>query len=205
METRETKATRTRRRILDAAAHEFAQHGYGGASLRRIAEAAGLKVGSLAFHFADKDALVAATLRDGVDSARMALEQAIAAVPPDAPAVDRLRAAVRGHLDALHASDDRAASVVRMVETLPSDLRSAHVEHERRFGKVWLGLLDSARRDGAVRPDVDLRVLRDLLVGALNSTSTTSPAARPDLDAVTEAVVTLVQAPGGQRRPRRTA
>lgn len=192
MEIGETKAARTRRRILEASAHEFALHGYGGASLRRIADAADLKVGSLAFHFPSKDDLVAATLAEGVDSARAALEEAIAAVPDDTSPADHLRAAVRGHLAALHASDDRAAAVVRMVETLPPHLRAAHVEHERGFGRVWLSALERGREAGVVRGDVDLRVLRNLVVGALNSTSTTSPAAAPDLEAVTGALVVLL-------------
>lgn len=192
MKGSETKATRTRRRILDVAAHEFAVHGYGGASLRRIADAAGLRVGSLAFHFRTKDDLVAATLADGVDSARAALVAAIAAVPADAAPAERLRAAIRGHLDALHASDDRAASVVRMVETLPPHLRAGHIVHERRFARVWREVLARGQADGVVRTDVDLRVLRDLVVGALNSTSTSNPSARRDLDAVTATVVTLL-------------
>ncbi len=196
MEAPETKAARTRRRILAASAHEFAVHGYGGASLRRIADAADLKVGSLAFHFPTKDDLVAATLADGVESARAALKEAIAAVPVDAAPVARLRAAVRGHLAALHASDDRAASVVRMVETVPADLRAAHADHERRFARVWLDVLSRGRKEGVVRDDVDLRVLRDLVVGALNSTSTASPKAHPDLRAVEETVVRLVAPPG---------
>ncbi|NMO05277.1 TetR/AcrR family transcriptional regulator [Gordonia sp. TBRC 11910] len=192
MEEIETKATRTRRRILAAAAHEFAQHGYGGASLRRIADAADLKVGSLGFHFATKDELVAATLRDGVDSAREALSSAVDAVPADADPTDRLYAAVRGHLRALHASDDRASSVVRMVDTLPADLRADHVAHERRFARVWLDVLTRGQREDVVRDDVDIRVLRDLVVGALNSTSTTNPQANRDLDAVVETVVRVV-------------
>lgn len=196
MEETGTKAERTRRRILAVAAHELAQHGYGGASLRRIADAAGLKVGSLAFHFASKDELVAATLQDGVDSARAALVEAVAAVPAAASPQDRLRAAVRGHLTALHASDDRASAVVRMVETLPPHLRAAHADHERRFARVWLDVLSRGRDEGVVRDDVDLRVLRDLVVGALNSTSTSSPRAHPDLDAVVETVARLVAPPG---------
>lgn len=192
----ESKAARTRQRILAAAAHEFALHGYGGASLRRIADAADLKVGSLAFHFATKDDLVAAALQDGVDSAREALVAAVAAVPPDATPVDRLRAALGGHLDALHASDDRASAVVRMVETLPPHLRADHVRHERRFGKVWLDVLTRGRDDGVVRDDVDLRVLRDLVVGALNGTSTTSPAARPTRSSVVETLLVLLSPAG---------
>lgn len=192
MEEIETKAVRTRRRILAAAAHEFAQRGYGGASLRSIADAAGLKVGSLAFHFPTKDDLVAATLQDGVDSARVALQRAIDAVPADAEAGERLRAALRGHLEALHASDDRAASVVRMVETLPPELRAAHVVHERRFGRVWLEVLGRGRREGVVREDVDLRVLRDVLVGALNSTTGARRRSAADLRAVVDTIAVLI-------------
>lgn len=193
MEVLDSKAARTRRRILEVSAAEFAEHGYGGASLRRIAAAAGLQVGSLYFHFPTKDELVAATLVDGVESARAALVHAIDSVPEGASPRDRLRAAISGHLEALHASDDRAAAVVRMVETLPPHLRAAHVPHERRFARVWQGVLESGRRAGVVRTDVDPRILRDLVIGALNSTSTNNPAAKKDLDAVTEALWTLVQ------------
>lgn len=193
----ETKAERTRRRILDASAREFALHGYGGASLRRIAEAADLKVGSLAFHFPTKDDLVAATLQDGVESATSALRHAVDAVSEDADPVERLRAAVSGHLAALHASDDRAAAVVRMVETLPPSLRADHVAHERGFARVWLDVLQRGRREGVVRDDVDLRVLRDLVVGALNSTSTSSPRAHPDLEAVVATMLRLLAPPRG--------
>lgn len=192
MDTGDSKAARTRQRILDVAAREFAEHGYGGASLRRIADRADLKLGSLYFHFKTKDELVAAALRDGVESARAAVVNAIEAVPPDATPTDRLRAAIRGHLDALHASDERAAAVVRMVETLPTHLRAEHVPHERRFADVWKTVLSRGRRDGVVRSDISSRILRDLVIGALNSTSTSSPAAVRDHAAITEAVLRLV-------------
>jgi AcrR family transcriptional regulator len=189
----ETKAARTRQRILEVSARQFAAHGYGGASLRRIADAAGLQVGSLYFHFHTKDELVGATLIDGVESARFALLGAIDAIPDDASPTDRLHAAIRGHLDALHARDDRAASVVRMVETLPRELRAAHAAHERRFARVWRDVLVRGQQDGVVRTDVDLRILRNLVIGALNSTSTNTPSASKDLQSVTEAMLTLLR------------
>jgi AcrR family transcriptional regulator len=45
--SKDTKAVRTRRRIVDAAAVEFAAYGYTATSLRRVAAASGLKLGSL--------------------------------------------------------------------------------------------------------------------------------------------------------------
>ena len=192
MEDFDTKAERTRRRILDAAAHEFAVHGYGGASLRRIAAAAELKLGSLYFHFKTKDDLVAATLADGVESARRQLVEALESVPANATPHQLLRAAIRGHLEALHADDDRAAAVVRMVDTLPSELRAAHSASERRFGRVWLDVLRDGQAAGVVRSDLNTRVLRDLVVGALNSTSTANPDTWKDLAAFGDTLATLL-------------
>ena len=188
----DSKAERTRRRILDASAHEFAVHGYGGASLRRIAAAADLKLGSLYFHFRTKDELVAATLVDGVEWARSQLLAAIDAVPRDAVPADTVRAAISGHLTALHASDDRAAAVVRMVDTLPPDLRAAHSSTEKRFARVWLDVLREGQRTGVVRDDVNVRILRDLVIGALNSTSSANPKALRDLRSVTDTLAALI-------------
>lgn len=47
----------TRERILDVSLPLFAEHGYAGASTRMIAEAAGVNVATIAYHFNDKQGL----------------------------------------------------------------------------------------------------------------------------------------------------
>lgn len=47
----------TRRHILDAAAHAFAEHGYNGVSLNDIVRDSGLTKGAFYFHFPSKEAL----------------------------------------------------------------------------------------------------------------------------------------------------
>ena len=44
--------------VLDIAARLFREQGYGSVSLRKIAEAAGIKAGSIYYHFGSKEALV---------------------------------------------------------------------------------------------------------------------------------------------------
>jgi TetR/AcrR family transcriptional regulator, cholesterol catabolism regulator len=61
-----TKGDRTRRRLLDAAAAKLAQVGPAGVSLAGIAATAGLKTGSIYFHFASKDELIATVLAEGL-------------------------------------------------------------------------------------------------------------------------------------------
>src|SRR5260221_4018899 len=52
----------TRERLLDVAFDEFVRHGSHGTSMRQIADAAGLAVGSIYNHFSSKDAIFAAVL-----------------------------------------------------------------------------------------------------------------------------------------------
>jgi TetR/AcrR family transcriptional regulator len=59
-------APQTRERILDAAEALFAARGFAGASVRRIAAAAGLTAASLYNHFDGKEELYAAVLERGI-------------------------------------------------------------------------------------------------------------------------------------------
>jgi len=55
---RQRRSEETRRRILDAATHVFAQYGYAGGTTNRIAEWAELSVGSLYQYYPNKDAIL---------------------------------------------------------------------------------------------------------------------------------------------------
>ena len=54
----------TQRRVLEAAAEEFAQHGYQAASLNQILVAAGMSKGSFYYYFENKADLYLSVLRD---------------------------------------------------------------------------------------------------------------------------------------------
>jgi TetR/AcrR family transcriptional regulator, cholesterol catabolism regulator len=166
----DSKAARTRARILRAAASEIARRGYGGASLRLIAERAGLQLGSLYFHFSSKDDLVVEVLRDGIDTALEHVSDAVQELAPDTPGARRLKVAMHAHLTALHASHDRGAAVVWMTETMPSNVRRRKRQHERRYSRWWRDLIIELQRSGDVRSDITADVLRDIVIAALNAT-----------------------------------
>lgn len=56
---RQVRAELTRERILTAAAHVFAEHGYAAGTTNRIAEHARISIGSLYQYFPNKDAILA--------------------------------------------------------------------------------------------------------------------------------------------------
>jgi AcrR family transcriptional regulator len=64
---RQIRAELTRQRILTAAAHVFAEHGYAAGTTNRIAERARISIGSLYQYFPNKDAILAELLIRHVD------------------------------------------------------------------------------------------------------------------------------------------
>jgi AcrR family transcriptional regulator len=188
----DTKAARTRQRVVRAAAHELATHGYGGTSLRAIANAADLQLGSLYFHFESKDALVAEAMAEGIDFALGWVERDLERLGELASPEERLRVAMVAHVAALHDSRDRAAAVLLMADTLPTGLRQAQASHERRYGRIWLELIGAAQDSGAISAEADPRTLRQIVLGSLNSTLSAPRSSPQDRVELTEALMRLL-------------
>lgn len=190
----QTKADRTRRRILDVAAAEYAEHGYAGTSLRKIAAAAGLQSGSVYFHFASKEELIGEVLSEGPTQALANVKAAVEALP-DAGIAEQIRAAASAHLALLRASSDSGAALIRPRGGLPERLRQAQVVHARRYTRYWTELISQAQMADVIDPTLNARAVRDVILAALNSTSLTGNTQAKYLEEVTETVLRLVLNP----------
>lgn len=105
--TQETLTTgeRTRARILDTALPRFAADGFAGTSVRTLADAAGVNVATLAWHFGDKEGLYSACVeRLYAELARVDLAGLDGADPLDALVrrVWRFAQDHRDHIRLLH-------------------------------------------------------------------------------------------------------
>jgi AcrR family transcriptional regulator len=158
---------RTRRRLRAAAAAEVARHGPAGASLTGIAAAAGLRTGSVYFHFASKDVLVATMLEEGLRESQRLLDEALDGVADAQDARGRLRAAVHAHLTALDELRDYA-TVVLATTTVAGPDAAEFARLRRLYLRRWTGLVREAQDAGALAAGPDPRVVRDLVIGALN-------------------------------------
>jgi AcrR family transcriptional regulator len=202
------KGDRTRRRLLDAAAAEVARHGRAGASLTAIAAAAGLKPGSIYFHFGSRGQLIDAMLEEGVRESLARLDQAMAEVTQPAAGVTqpgaegmqpgdpraRLRAAIRAHLDALADLHDYAAVVLAPALVLDGPPGTAFRALRGAYLRQWSGLVADAQASGVLAKGVPARTVRDLLLGALNQAGL---AGRPPAEtaAAVERLILLPAAP----------
>ncbi|MFJ8828014.1 TetR family transcriptional regulator [Streptomyces sp. NPDC102467] len=78
---KQERSKRTHELVLDAAAVEFAAHGYLGANVQRVAEHTGLTKGAVYGHFGSKDALAQALIAHLETS----VERLVAGVQADSP------------------------------------------------------------------------------------------------------------------------
>ena len=156
--------------VLDIAARLFREQGYGSVSLRKIAEAAGIKAGSIYYHFGSKDEIVAAVLDAGIQVVHESMREAVTALPSDTDGETILRTAIRAHLRALLDVSDYTSANVRIFGQVPQPVRDANLPTRRSYEAEWDSLLARLKANGALKQDVDVRHLRLMLIGALNAT-----------------------------------
>lgn len=156
--------------VLDVAARLFREQGYGSVSLRKIAEAAGIKAGSIYYHFGSKDEIVARVLDAGIQVVHESMRQAVSALPEGTGAEAILRAAIGAHLRALLDVSDYSSANVRIFGQVPQSVRDANLHTRRAYEAEWDNLLSRLQADGALKREVDIRRLRLMLIGTLNAT-----------------------------------
>jgi AcrR family transcriptional regulator len=151
--------------ILDAAARLFREKGFGYASMRDIAAAAGMLPGSLYYHFASKEELLVAVYAEGV---RRIKEKIAPALASQGDAWTRLESVCALHLEALLEDSDYGQVVIRV---RPDDAPEAagrlvalRDEYERAFSQAIQTL--------PLPPRTDRRALKLMLLGALNWSQT---------------------------------
>ena len=156
--------------VLDVAARLFREQGYGSVSLRKIAEAAGIKAGSIYYHFGSNDEIVARVLDAGIQVVHESMRQAVSALPEGTGAEAILRAAIGAHLRALLDVSDYSSANVRIFGQVPQSVRDANLHTRRAYEAEWDNLLSRLQADGALKREVDIRRLRLMLIGTLNAT-----------------------------------
>src|ERR1700750_1170924 len=90
-----THANDACRRLLAAAAEEFARHGFASARIRAIVDAAGVKQAAVNYYFGGKEGLYRATLKYLAAKPRTARRQGSEARSPE----ERLQGRIHGLLD----------------------------------------------------------------------------------------------------------
>ena len=157
-----------RGQILVAAARLFGHQGYANTTLRQIAQAAGIRAGSIYYHFEGKDEIAACVLDEGIVAVTDAVQVRLQALPPGADMRARLAAAVEGHLWGMLQRGEFTAAHIRIYRYVSDAARQRHRTVRSAYTKLWDDLLRQAADAGQLRTDIPVPMVRQFLVGALN-------------------------------------
>jgi AcrR family transcriptional regulator len=189
--TRPLRAPRADNRLpllLDAAARQFTAAGFHGASIRDIVRTVDMLPGSLYYHFAAKEDLLAAVYAEGVRRISARVGAAIAGMSDP---WSRLEAACVAHLEALLEESDYAQVVIRVRPGDAPAVAARLVELRDGYERLFVELVD----DLPVRRGVDRRNLRLMLLGALNWTQSWYRPGDDDPAAIARQFVGLLRNP----------
>lgn len=164
-----SKASRTRAQLLSAAARVLREHGYRATTMRDIAEAAGIKAGSIYYHFSSKDEIVVEVLDIGLRHLLRGVAE-IASAHPFSDHRARIAAALRVHLEHLFCLSDFTSANIRIYGQLPRHIRARHRPLRHAYATLWDGFLGDAQAAGVLCPDIAPTPLRQNMLGALNWT-----------------------------------
>jgi AcrR family transcriptional regulator len=155
--TRRSELTRTAARL-------FAEKGYHGTSIGDLAEAMGVQKGSLYAHIDSKQDLLYEATREGAQAFHAALD----AVPEHAPATERIRLALRGHLRVVAEQLDVATVFTREWRYLEGERALEFLAERRRYEERIRQLFREGRETGDLRTDLDDGAAALLVLSAAN-------------------------------------
>ncbi|MCD2194595.1 TetR/AcrR family transcriptional regulator [Actinomycetospora endophytica] len=164
----ENKSSRTRARILVAAAQLLDRHGYAGTRLTEIAELASVQAPALYYYFPSRDALVEQVVLSGQATIIDHVVGVLSELPDDLPPIERVREAVAAHLRIVLETSDFSSAALRNASQLPEPIRAKLVEGQRTYSDIWRGLVVACAEAGQLAPDLDVGLARMFVLGALN-------------------------------------
>jgi len=153
-----------RDQLLEAAAREFAQHGYDGASLNRILAAAGVSKGAAYYYFDDKADLFATAARHGFDLVLGHVSVDFTTLDAQSfwPTIRALYVA----LDVHAREQPWLLGITKAVWTLSQEARGNEILAPLwEFARSWLRELVTRGQDvGVIRRDLPVELLIEVLL-----------------------------------------
>jgi AcrR family transcriptional regulator len=153
-----------REELASTAARLFAERGFHGTSMGDLAEAMGVQKASLYSLTPSKQELLYRAMRDGADAFHAGLD----AIPERAPAVERIRLALRAHLRVVSEQLHVATVFTREWRYLEGQGRDDILAERRRYEDRVRQLFRDGVEAGELRSDLDVNATALLVLSAAN-------------------------------------
>lgn len=158
------RANSRRRAIIDAAAKVFVQKGYALAFVSEIAAIAGVSEGLIYRYFDDKRALLDVVLSEYFEKIVTKLESAAAS---DASFPEKVHNLISQHLRSFLEDLDFCRFFVSDVRSANGYRGSPVQKLNRSYTRIFVKVLEEGIAAGKMRADLDPRLVRDVVFGAV--------------------------------------
>lgn len=155
----EANGGNSRNRLVSEAAKLFASVGYERTTMRNIASATGIKLGSITYYFRNKEDILYEVMKHTIESAET---RALAAVEEGLPLLQTLRALIKIEMESF--LNDTASVTINEWRCLDKRRQADLLKHRRAYEDIWLGVLTECHDQGLLRARPD--IVRRLLNGA---------------------------------------
>lgn len=152
-------------RILEAATRLFGERGYPSTSMRDIGEAVGLLAGSLYSHISSKEAVLFKIVETGLDRYLSAL---LPIVESDKPADERLREAIKAHVELVATHVEESLVALHQWKFLSGENRE-RIDTKRHAGSdAFMRILTEGIESGVFKPVSNRDITIAGILGTLN-------------------------------------
>lgn len=159
--------------ILLKSAELFRRQGFQSTSIRDIGNALQFTSAALYYHFKNKDEILLGVMDRGLDVLIERVQSAIeSAKQKDETSWQQLRAAVNEHFRTSIKFQDAAIVIMRETRHLKEDNRNQIIAKRDRYERILGDLIEQAQSSGEIRNDVDTKLFRLSLIGAMNQAIT---------------------------------
>jgi TetR/AcrR family transcriptional regulator, cholesterol catabolism regulator len=155
-----------RQALLESSIAIFSNKGYAATSVQEIADAAGIRKGSVYKHIKTKEDLLLWILDAADKQTRMQMEEI---ADYDVSAVGRLREYLRRHIRWYLENVDLVNVFFREWRFVSGERRERVVAQRREYDRFVRGLIAGCQAAGAAEPDLDLKYASFYVLGAVNS------------------------------------
>ena len=129
-----------------------------------------MKAGSVYYHFKSKDAIVDEVLNAGLSDLLSGVTAAVQEFHAPIDHHARIATAIWTHLHFLFKASEFTSANIRSYGMLPNHLRKRHRDIRHEYGHLWDRVLREAQEADAIRSDIKIVPLRQVMLGALNWT-----------------------------------
>jgi TetR/AcrR family transcriptional regulator, cholesterol catabolism regulator len=152
----------SREHILETALEVFRENGYERTTVRTIAERAGVPISTLYAHIGSKEELFLGLVAPVIERARVEMDEILAS---DLPPREKLRRAITRSATAF---DGHYPELFIYLRDFYPVLERADPQSRRDYEQQWVDLLRLGMDEGALRDDLDPKMLAYGILGMVN-------------------------------------